>query len=72
MGENRVPDVRAMTMSEDAHPMSTGTAPQDRATICMVVRHLIRAAGWTKRAAALRHARMSVTTTRAVLGVGRT
>ncbi len=61
-----------MTMSEGAHPMETGDAPQDRATICMVVRNLIRAAGWTKRAAALRHARMSVTTTRAVLGVGRT
>ena len=58
--ENRVHYVRDVTFGEDAQQLYTGHAPQVLATLRNVVLNLLRAAGWTNIAAALRHYSYSV------------
>jgi len=53
--ENKVHYVRDVTLGEDAHQMHTGQAPQVLAALRNAVLNLVRAAGWTNMAAALRH-----------------
>ncbi len=53
--ENRVHYVRDVTLGEDAQQLYTGQAPQVLATIRNVLLNLLRTAGWTNMAAALRH-----------------
>ena len=53
--ENRVHYVRDVSLGEDAHQMHTGPAPQARATLRHTLLNLVRWAGWTNIAAALRH-----------------
>ena len=53
--ENRVHYVRDVSMGEDAHQMHTGNAPQVLAALRNALLKLLRGAGWTNIAAALRH-----------------
>jgi predicted transposase YbfD/YdcC len=53
--ENRVHYVRDVTFGEDAHQMSSGSAPQALAALRNALINRLRAAGWTNIAAALRH-----------------
>lgn len=67
--ENRVHYVRDVSMGEDAHQMYTGHAPQVLATLRNVLLNLLRAAGWTNIAAALRHYSYAPTTALQFIGV---
>ncbi len=53
--ENRVHYVRDVSMGEDAQQMHTGNAPQALAALRNTLLKLLRGAGWTNIAAALRH-----------------
>jgi len=53
--ENRVHYVRDVSMGEDAQQMHTGNAPQALAALRNTLLKLLRCAGWTNIAAALRH-----------------
>ena len=53
--ENRVHYVRDVSIGEDAHQMRTGNAPQALAALRNTLIKLLRRAGWTNLAAALRH-----------------
>jgi predicted transposase YbfD/YdcC len=53
--ENRVHYVRDVSMGEDAQQMHTGNAPQALAALRNTLLKLLRSAGWTNIAAALRH-----------------
>jgi predicted transposase YbfD/YdcC len=53
--ENRLHWVRDVTFDEDRSQVRTGTAPQVMATLRNVVISLLRLAGWTNIAHALRH-----------------
>ena len=53
--ENRLHYVRDVTFGEDASQVRTGAAPQVLAALRNVVLNLLRPAGWTNIAAALRH-----------------
>lgn len=53
--ENRLHYVRDVTFGEDASQVRTGAAPQVLAALRNVVIGLLRQAGWTNIAAALRH-----------------
>jgi predicted transposase YbfD/YdcC len=53
--ENKLHYVRDMTMGEDACRVRTGSSPQILAGIRNSVIALLRRAGWTNIAAALRH-----------------
>ena len=70
--ENTVHDVRDVTLGEDAHHMYTGPAPQVLAAIRNALLNLLRAAGWTNMAAALRHYSASVNNALPFLGVAPT
>ena len=70
--ENKVHYVRDVTMGEDAHQMYTGHAPQVLAAIRNALLNLLRAAGWTNMAAALRHYSASVNNALHFLGVAPT
>jgi predicted transposase YbfD/YdcC len=67
--ENRVHYVRDVTFGEDAHQMRTGHAPQVLAAFRNVLLNVLRAAGWTNIAAALRHYSWSVAATLQFLGM---
>lgn len=58
--ENRVHYVRDVTFGEDAHQMSSGSAPQALAALRNAILNRLRAAGWTNIAAALRHYALTV------------
>ncbi len=53
--ENCVHYVRDVTLGEDAQQLYTGQAPQVLATLRNALLNLLRTAGWTNMAAALRH-----------------
>lgn len=53
--ENRLHWVRDVTMGEDASQVRAGSAPQIMAALRNAVLGLLRGAGWTNIAAALRH-----------------
>ncbi len=53
--ENRLHWVRDVTMGEDASQVRSGAAPQIMAALRNTVLGLVRGAGWTNIAAALRH-----------------
>ena len=53
--ENRLPGVRDVTMGEDACQVRSGAAPQVLAALRTTVIALVRDAGWTNIAEALRH-----------------
>lgn len=53
--ENRLHWVRDVTMGEDASQVRSGAAPQVLAALRNTVLALLRGAGWTNMAAALRH-----------------
>lgn len=53
--ENRLHYVRDVTLGEDASQVRTGAAPQVMAALRNVALALLRNAGWTNIAAALRH-----------------
>ena len=53
--EHRVHYVRDVSMGEDAHQMHTGNAAQALAALRNTLLTLVRWAGWTNIAAALRH-----------------
>jgi predicted transposase YbfD/YdcC len=67
--ENRVHYVRDVTMGEDAHQMHTGNAPQAVAALRNAWLNILRAAGWTNIAAALRHHSWSLPQALALLGL---
>jgi predicted transposase YbfD/YdcC len=67
--ENRVHYVRDVSMGEDAHQMHTGNAPQVLAALRNGWLNVLRAAGWTNIAAALRHYSWSLADTLQLLGV---
>jgi hypothetical protein len=67
--ENRVHYVRDVTLGEDAQQLYTGQAPQVLATIRNVLLNLLRAAGWTNIAAAVRHYSYSPMTALQFIGV---
>jgi predicted transposase YbfD/YdcC len=67
--ENRVHYVRDVTLGEDAHQMHTGHAPQALAAMRNALLNVLRAAGWTNMAAALRHYSWSVTDALQFIGV---
>lgn len=70
--ENRVHYVRDVTLGEDAHQMHTGNAPQALAALRNVWLNILRAAGWTNIAAALRQYSWSLTEALALLGLSNT
>lgn len=53
--ENRLHWVRDVTLGEDTSRIRTGAAPRVMATLRSLVIGLLRLAGWTNIAAALRH-----------------
>lgn len=53
--ENRVHDVRDVSLGEDASQVRTGAAPEVMAALRNVVLGLLRQAGWRNIAAGLRH-----------------
>lgn len=61
--------VRDVTLGEDAPQMYTGAPPPAPAAVRNTVLNLVRAAGWTNMAAALRHYSASLTNILALLGV---
>jgi hypothetical protein len=67
--ENRVHDVRDVTMGEDAHQMHAGNAPHALAARRNALLNIFRAAGWTNIAAALRHYSYSVSAALEVIGL---
>jgi predicted transposase YbfD/YdcC len=67
--ENRNHYVRDVTMKEDASQVRTGSAPEVMAALRNVVIGLIRQAGETNVAAALRHYSWKVTDALALLGL---
>jgi predicted transposase YbfD/YdcC len=67
--ENKVHYVRDVTLGEDAHQMHTGDAPQVLAALRNTVLNLVRAAGWTNIAAALRHYSYAPNTALQFIGV---
>jgi len=67
--ENRVHYVRDVTFGEDAHQMHTGNAPQVLAALRNAWLNVLRAAGWTNIAAALRHYSWSLLETLQLLGL---
>lgn len=67
--ENQVQYVRAVTFGEDAHQMHTGHAPQVLAALRNALCTLLRAAGWTTRAAAWRPYSSSVPTALQVISL---
>jgi predicted transposase YbfD/YdcC len=67
--ENRVHYVRDVSMGEDAHQMHTGNAPQVLAAFRNAWLNILRMAGWTNIAAALRHYSWSIQEALALLGV---
>ncbi len=70
--ENRVHYVRDVTMGEDAQQLYTGHAPQVLAAMRNALLNLLRVAGWTNIAAALRHYSASVDNALRFLGVAPT
>ncbi len=58
--ENRVHDVRGVAFGDDAQQMQSGHAPHVLAAVRNTLLNLLRAAGWTNMAAALRHYSASV------------
>jgi hypothetical protein len=69
--ENKVHDVRDVTFGEDEHQMHTGHAPQVLAAFRNALLNVLRAAGWTNIAAALRHYSWSVAATLQLRGTAR-
>ena len=67
--ENRVHYVRDVTLGEDAHHLSTGSAAQALAVLRNTLLNVVRAAGWTNIAAARRHHNASVDAARAGIGI---
>jgi predicted transposase YbfD/YdcC len=67
--ENTVHYVRDVTLGEDAHQMSTGHAPQVLAALRNAVLNVVRAAGWTNIAAAVRHYSYTPSAALQLLGV---
>lgn len=65
--ENRVHYVRDVTMGEDAHQMHTGNAPQALAALRNAWLNILRGAGWTNIAVALRQYSWSLTEALALL-----
>ncbi len=61
--------VRDVTLGEDAHQMHTGHAPQVLAALRNALLNLLRAAGWSNMAAALRHYSASVSHALQFLGI---
>jgi predicted transposase YbfD/YdcC len=53
--ENRLHYVRDVTLGEDASQVRTGSAPEVMAALRNVVLGVLRQAGWSNIAAALRH-----------------
>lgn len=70
--ENRVHYVRDVTMGEDAHQMHTGQAPQALAALRNAWLNILRGAGWTNIAAALRQYSWSLPEALALLGLPNT
>jgi predicted transposase YbfD/YdcC len=67
--ENRLHWVRDVTFGEDACPVRSGAAPQVLAALRNAVIALLRGAGWTNLAAALRHYAWQPGAALAVLGL---
>lgn len=67
--ENRLHWVRDVTLGEDACQVRSGSAPQVLAALRNAVLGLLRGAGWTNVAAALRHYAWQPGTALAVLGL---
>jgi len=67
--ENRLHWVRDVTMGEDASQVRSGAAPQILAALRNTVLGLLRGAGWTNIAAALRHYAWQPQAALAVLGL---
>ena len=67
--ENRLHYVRDVTFGEDASQVRSRAAPQVLAALRNVVTGLLRQAGWTNIAAALRHYAWQSGATLALLGV---
>lgn len=67
--ENRVHYVRDVTLGEDGHQMHTGNAPQALATLRNAWLNILRTAGWTNIAAALRQYSWSLPKALALLGL---
>jgi predicted transposase YbfD/YdcC len=67
--ENRLPWVRDVTLGEDACQVRLGAAPQIMAALRNTVIALLRGAGWTNLAAALRHYAWQSGAALAVLGL---
>ena len=67
--ENKVHYVRDVTLGEDAQQMYSDHAPHVLATLRNTLLNLVRAAGWTNVAAALRHYSASLIDTLALLGL---
>jgi predicted transposase YbfD/YdcC len=68
--ENRLHWVRDVTFGEDACAVRSGAAPQVLAALRNTVIALLRAAGWTNLAAALRHYAWQPGAALTVLGLG--
>lgn len=67
--ENRLHGVRDVTLGEDASQVRSGAAPQIMAALRNAVLGLLRGAGWTNIAAALRHYAWQPGTALALLGL---
>jgi predicted transposase YbfD/YdcC len=67
--ENRVHDVRDVTLGEDTHQIHTGNDPQVLAALHNGSLHVLGAAGWTNIAAALRQYSWSLPAVLQLLGV---
>lgn len=67
--ENRLHWVRDVTLGEDASQVRSGAAPQIMAALRNTVLGLVRGAGWTNIAAALRHYAWQPGAALAVLGL---
>lgn len=67
--ENRVHYVRDVTLGEDAHQMHTGNAPQALAALRNAWLNILRTAGWTNIAAALRQYSWSLSEALALLRI---
>ncbi len=67
--ENRLHWVRDVTFGEDASQERSGSAPQIMAALRNTVLGLLRGAGWTNIAAALRHNAWQPTAALALLGL---
>ena len=67
--ENGLHHVRDVTMGEDACRVRSGSAPQVLAGVRNAVVALLRQAGWTNVAAALRHYGVKVTKALCLVGI---